>query len=417
MANYLSPTFNIRLSTLPAWVPSPGRVAIMPMLSPAVPSGAVAAGGTFGAVDPCPSDTCSYNQPFNNLANSGVIDAFCGGIAAPNWGTKGGVIYHGGGHEDYGGNETYVLDIGRQCFLRLDNPSIVPEFTNGQNDTVNDFNELSDGQPASTHSYDNLAVIPPTLGGGAQGTLLRAISQACGQESEHTGYSHAFNLSNPTARWSRFSGNNYHDNPLPGGACALDTKRGRVWQFCTNHHASYGYLTLSTKLWFRKDFLPRSFGAVHPDGMAVVYHPVRDCVVELVRPKVDGVFSNFRFFRLDCATPDEGHRWVTTGGDTLPNCYCMGIDYCEANGKLYAIFNGDSGAVYEIDVPADPAATWTVTRLPLDGDAGAVAAATNSFAQGNTKYKRFAYCRHVKSFVFLSKGRNQPVIVYRPPGT
>ncbi len=72
------------------------------------------------------------------------------------------LVFWGGGHTDYSGNEVYALDLtkvgscssAQPCLYRLDNPS--PPNASGSADTG------SDGLPVSRHSYQGLVYIPTT---------------------------------------------------------------------------------------------------------------------------------------------------------------------------------------------------------------------------------------------------------------
>lgn len=63
------------------------------------------------------------------------------------------LILWGGGHGDYGGNEIYVFDMNKLAWERLNDPSPGPY----------DQKVLSDGAPASVHTYDGIEYIPPPV--------------------------------------------------------------------------------------------------------------------------------------------------------------------------------------------------------------------------------------------------------------
>ena len=74
---------------------------------------------TIAALDPCPARNCSYS------AVSGVAGVLAyGGMAiAPQYGTQGGLVIHGGGHGDYWGNEVYAFDVATATWSRINEPS------------------------------------------------------------------------------------------------------------------------------------------------------------------------------------------------------------------------------------------------------------------------------------------------------
>src|SRR5690242_11491171 len=63
---------------------------------------------TIATLDPCPARNCRYSG-VDGVA--GVL-AYGGMAVAPQYGAKGALVIHGGGHADYGGNEVYVFDLG-----------------------------------------------------------------------------------------------------------------------------------------------------------------------------------------------------------------------------------------------------------------------------------------------------------------
>ena len=58
---------------------------------------------------------CSYSAV---EGVSGVIDDWCGGAFASGFGTLGGLVVWGGGHNGYFGSELYVFDLESQLWVR-----------------------------------------------------------------------------------------------------------------------------------------------------------------------------------------------------------------------------------------------------------------------------------------------------------
>lgn len=77
-----------------------------------------------------------------------VIAAWSGGIADIK---RNRLIFWGGGHSDYAGNEVYALDLNALKMLRLNNPSIPFGFNTETN---------PDGLPSSRHTYGGLSYVP-----------------------------------------------------------------------------------------------------------------------------------------------------------------------------------------------------------------------------------------------------------------
>ena len=390
-------------AALPSWVPLSGR---MKRLTTA---------NTFASVDPCPSDTCTYNATYNGIGNDMVLRSFSGGIYNPYYSTYGAVVIHGGGHGNYGGNETYVFNLDDLKFTRLDNPTNHPSLAvksvpgNLWNLT---YCEYIDGQPASSHTFDNLAIIPPGKGGGTKGSLLRAISQACGKESRTTGYSHIFNLAAPANRWSRFSTNAYNGNKAPPtGACAYDSKRNCVWQFI-HQNALVGKLDIATKKWTTIS-MSRGMGDLRTDSLTAQYYAPRDLVIlwayRKTTPKSTGVWI------FNPNNPAAGVQRITLSSNVPPSTSSEVIagDICTHNGRLYLITPADEDAVFEVTIGTT--LNWTVKRLAWIGSAADTAAIGSAIDLVVYTFKRFAYCTKAKCFVYVP-ARGAPVFAFRPPG-
>lgn len=98
---------------------------------------------------------------------NGVVNAWSGGVADTK---RNRLIFWGGGHHDYWGNEVYALDLNALTLSRLNNPSSV----SGLDFTNNTYETLPDGTPSARHTYGGLAYIPTSdvmyvYGGGISG--------------------------------------------------------------------------------------------------------------------------------------------------------------------------------------------------------------------------------------------------------
>src|SRR6266849_3963 len=91
------------------------------------------------------------------------------------------VLFHGGGHVDYAGNEVYAFDVNTFRWSRIWGPS--PQIPAAEVSEGRD--EYPDGNPAAVHSYDGLNYIPDVdklwrgggslwsgSGGGTQATWM-----------------------------------------------------------------------------------------------------------------------------------------------------------------------------------------------------------------------------------------------------
>lgn len=393
------------------WVPASGQVKL------------VATANTFKSQDPCPTDTCDYNSGFNGTGFNNITDAFSGGIDAPDFGALGSILIHGGGHNDYGGNEVYRLDLNTLLWSRLDSPSTGVDSFNltPASGFWNQYLELSDGQPGSAHTYANLAVIPPSHGGGVNGTLVRPISQAVGAGGSppNTGWAHAFTLSNPSQRWRRFSVNAHSDSPLPGGACAFDPNRGRIWQITSNGSNSYGYLDVVSKIWTRAS-VSKSFGATTPDSIGATFDTGRDLFIAQVARYNSTSDNGVRLYYLDPDNPSGGYNRASIPGLAGVRGYWIGIDYCPDNGKYYVMVDWRNGGPWEITPSANLTDPWNCVQIPWAGTATDIAKATAVIDKIRDDisgyFGRWSYCPKVKCFVFFPYSTSSEILVFRPPG-
>jgi Big-like domain-containing protein/purple acid phosphatase-like protein/fibronectin type III domain protein len=111
----------------------------------------------------CPSDASIQGQ----TGCSAVADAWAGGTAdtTRNW-----LVFTGGGHHDYWGNEVYALDLNALAIKRLNNPSSIGSL----NFMTQSSETLPDGTPSARHTYGGMAFVPTSdliymYGGGISG--------------------------------------------------------------------------------------------------------------------------------------------------------------------------------------------------------------------------------------------------------
>jgi hypothetical protein len=108
----------------------------------------------------CPSDA-AYPLLHGGSGCDGVT-AYSGGIFDP---LANRLLIAGGGHNDWGGNEVYALDLNTATLSRLNVPSypVRDGCVSGNNGTN------ADGKPVARHTYNHLAFLPEV---GASGTLF-----------------------------------------------------------------------------------------------------------------------------------------------------------------------------------------------------------------------------------------------------
>lgn len=377
----------------PGWLPEPGHMIELP------------AHNTFADVDPCPRDDCSYNHGggFNAGGNRYVVDAFSGGVFNPYYSQLGALALHGGGHGDSGENSVYVFDLDTMRFKRVSDPYADVDKSAKKN-FDREHGEHPDGSPASAHTYDLLAIVPPDLGGGPQGSLLRPISLAVLGPSLNIGWSHAYDFA--ANRWTRYSKNASPARVQPSGmqVCARDPKRRRVWYFIGSGSRPL-YLDLTTREHMAASQSVPNFGA-KADSATLVYLPDRDLLVVNGTVRGTQAIGYFNPQRME-----DGWRTVRLS-QALPIDYTTSIAYSPDTRKLYYYCRAAKADVYEIDVPRNLNETWQVTWRPILGNV----AASLDWGGRNSGglYKRWDYVPALQCFIFMPRARETGVYLYRP---
>jgi hypothetical protein len=110
---------------------------------------------------------------------------WCGGVFVPDYGTRGGVVYAGGGEHSAwtdssltgGGQQgAYVLDCDtrlyvRKCYPAANHSGALGDGTGGPTDSWGAY--LDDGSPQAKHTYNGMSYMPAAWGGGASGSAVR----------------------------------------------------------------------------------------------------------------------------------------------------------------------------------------------------------------------------------------------------
>lgn len=151
-------------------VEPPPPAAGMPDWAAAIPAGQwvkVTASNTTADIDPAKNPTTNSNYPGGPSYNgtegfSGLWDDWTGGAYAPDEGPCGSIIYWGGGHAGYWGNEVISLDVcggaeGAPLWRRLSDPyDAVPWGSQGPGTYTAYPDGFPDGTPPAIHSYDGV---------------------------------------------------------------------------------------------------------------------------------------------------------------------------------------------------------------------------------------------------------------------
>lgn len=377
----------------PDWLPEPGHMVAIP------------AQNSFADVDPCPRSNCSYNRGggFNSSGNRYVIDAFSGGIFNPYYSRNGALILHGGGHGDSGENTVYVFDLDTLRFARVSEPYDDVD-RSAKTNFDREYGEHPDGSPASAHTYDMLAILPPQADGGPKGSLLRPISLAVLGPSLNIGWSHAYDFAQ--GEWERYSRNHAQASITASGAqmCAFDSKRKRVWYF-TGGASRPCYLDLETRLHVAGPGTRSGFGA-KADTATMIYVPERDVLIACGTVK-----GQQRIGWFNPAKPEEGWRYAELS-QALPADYTTSIAWSPDTERLYFYTRGHKMDIYEIALPAVLTDKWTVTWRQILGDV----AQRLDWGGRNSGglYKRWDYVPALQCFIFMPRARETGVYLYRP---
>jgi hypothetical protein len=147
------------------------------------------------------------NTPADVGMQIGTLRNWCGGNFVPDYGTRGGVCYVGGGEHGSPWAESSLSGVGQQgvyvldCDARVYRRKAYPTATHlgvvdgGAGSTTDTWGAYADdGSPQSKHTYCSVSYMPAAWGGGSSGSLM-AVSQSGGLTSgsgSQTGYSAAW---------------------------------------------------------------------------------------------------------------------------------------------------------------------------------------------------------------------------------
>lgn len=410
---------------LPSWAPAPGQVADLTALAPLT---------AFSAQVKKPGFTGFYSA--NILKDQG------NGVANPFYGDYGCYVAFGAGHAGSNDNSVMLLVLSQTglAWQRATNPvdwtaaGIATPWDQIHTQTPNlvdtlwaEYRQSSGGatftppQPESGHLWDGADIIPPANGGGACGSLLTVIKQACSYDSwpSNTIVAHRLDFTDASGgpyNWARATAGTPPgvDANFPPGSCtALDTKRGRVWiapgatanasylRFYDIAAQTYGQVTTGTSK-------PTAAGV---DSGSMTYDEPNDILIYTCGAK--GIVHKFAY--LSCANPAAGWTNVVFTGDAItPSATTNGggpgsLGYCTDTGKwIFFVGRGDVANAYEITIPTPLGPTWGVVKRPM----GSQTLPADIWITGSLRYLPAAKC-----FLFVTYQSAYSVMAYRPFGT
>jgi hypothetical protein len=348
-------------------------------------------------------DVAYIDEPLLGSNATFVFAAYSGGAYNPWYGPWGAHVIHGGGHAATQDNSVFIADFNTLRFERISGPTLLGSFneyensirTGGFPDNNSNPRELAPGVPGSAHTYDCLLILPPSIAGDPYGALVRPVAGAIGLGvSRTTGWSHAFTFGD--RRWQRFSGN-HAAAWTPGGSCAYDTRRHRVWPLSSDNLTSLMFLDLNTRRWTNVSGSPQRVVG-YPDMVYSAYCAHRDIVVMSTNGERE---RDARFYWFAADSNGSSRIPVRFERQELPaaNWGQGSLLYVPELSRLiwFSLEGGDF--YYEIDVPEDPNRPWSWTARAITGP-GRPSALTP--AAYNSVYRRLDYSPQLKSLVWVT---------------
>jgi hypothetical protein len=308
---------------------------------------------------------------------AGTVNDYSGNVWAPNYGTAGALVCHGGGHGGNLGQIAYVFDFGtlrwRQVGAPRNIPPTIAEWTycsnhitnagggNEQRDTAwLDYNYNGSFIKFADHEYLQNGYVPPSAGGGPSGSLYlpqSTYSQDPGVVDPRTGVAyrwapHLLDLETgvmrrataaPLGAWAAYSAT----------ATILDTTRNRLWFFRHNGAAaSYHNLASGPPYTLQTHTIQRAGGGnalwVPTNNTAWLYIAEADCMLAFAparqnegNPAVQNGAMQVYVYSMASGVPVDLGRNAAVGQYPIANGgFLIGCTYVPASvvggaGKIY----------------------------------------------------------------------------------
>lgn len=355
---------------LPTWRPPPGYVGAVSLNI---------ANDVDPEDDPLVNPDYPADAPWHGVSGmAGVFDAWTGGVWAPDYSALGGMVFYGGGHTAYYGNQITIWNASTQLFERINNPTYPwsEDYVEG---------ELQPGKPMATHTYGMVGYLPAASGGGTKGSfilLIHSSNQDLG--GDFTGRSHICDLA--TGVWSRFSTNLLPATagPYEGTTC-FDASRNEF------SYIGQGFTPLavlnSSRAW---GFKSNDIGSWN-NGTMMAMDSTGD--LKIILDVTAGTLK-----AIDPASSTGATTTLTQSGSGPPSNSGM-LEYVAAYDAFYYwIRNGLT--IYKLTPPAGNkaarlAGTWTWSSETLSYVPGTTTIPNSS----NSFYSRFRYAPAIKSFI------------------
>ena len=339
---------------------------------------------TIDDVDPCPTDRCAWSAV---EGQSGVVEDWTGGAYASEEGALGGLVYFGGGHNGYYGNEVYFFDFATLMWERRGEPTDGQTPGDATTFGLDEHCRFWDGAPLALHTYESVFYDP------LQNRFwLSHVSDApsgppgppAGCGSDRPAY---FDFA--TSSWSDSSA-----SPVQTvfAGSAWDASRNRAWIVDTNASRVHSFDPVGDT-W-------QSHAGGSPLGIdiAAAIAPSADLLV------ITDTRSAARVVAFDLADPSQDWFEVTSEGDTeILGSSKLGFEWSPELDAFVAYSSGQS--LYLLSVPSDPRSeAWTWTRI----DPGGV----EPDAPVNGPYSKFQYVPEM-GIAFVASSVTGPVFAIR----
>lgn len=333
-------------TTAPAWAPALTLNAWTAAGSP----------NTFEAVQA--ADVGQYRT----TGPDSVFTVWTGAALVPELGDKGSVLFWGGGHADYAGNEVYRYDLATRTWSRINEPSTAGNADGWNGPYTNGI--LSDGTPNVPHTYHFLFA--------RSGKLVTAVRQV----SDAPSLTNAISVFDPVAEtWDNLAvSGTVFIGDFGGGV--YDASRDGFWLIDPDF-LSWAFFDFATEAW-----TSYTSGASGYATGNQVYVPTKDAV--LFFPSAGTPFG------LDPATPsDPGNNEVTlTITGTAPTFSNGDGIAWSANLGAIVYYPSQGNEIYLLTPPAGDwkTGTWTWSQPSLTGTSGA--------HDGNGTYGKFVVAEY-----------------------
>jgi len=404
--------------SLPSWVPDPGEYADISLSTADATSG----------VNPCPANNCPYTM---NEGQAAIWRDWNGGVYAPTMGAYGSILFHGGGHWGYCGNEVLRYDLETRLFTRLNNPSVYGfgqdgwvAFEKAPAGVVNSYGSFPDGRPNPLHYYNGLELVPSDAGGGSLGSIVfmhRMNSNSTVTDPQWWQFDIA------TDTWTHgptcikaASGSGANGNQYVG--LTYDSSRKGIWRVDINADINSNGISFYDVDTGTQYDVPlnsgNSFSLGRPGSGMISYNATHDCLLicmasgAIACVDLNGFVLGVTAFAPTHQITQSGSGYSLVTGGTL---YPPLLEYCSYDGNYYVLNWPNNSTLYKLTVPGTLTGTWVWSSESLTPKSGTSGVAFESPARGddNGLYSRFRYVAAIKSFVW-SDGHDLKVQAGRP---